>query len=98
MLPVKRLKLQSHSPNKLEANICISCKEPVQSGDDVFECVWCGKMQHGTCHKISSDQCSALCSVSENLLYFVLHACISYLVHYWLMKILMKHVLLWRNQ
>ena len=71
MLAVKRPRSHSQSPNKTDtANVCVTCKEPVHNGDEIFECVWCESMQHRTCLQISAPQFTAMADVSNNILFF----------------------------
>ena len=43
------------SPTKPESNVCTSCEKSV-TDDDSLECVWCERLQHRNCAKISDDQ------------------------------------------
>lgn len=66
----KRARSESPSPKKLRPVNCVACKKTVGSSDDVFECVWCERVQHRTCLQISSEQYSAMSDVSSNILFF----------------------------
>ena len=68
-VPIKRLRGESTSPTKPESNVCTSCKKSV-TDDDSLECVWCERLQHRNCAKISDDQYCMLVNLPTNIVYF----------------------------
>ena len=50
-------------------NVCSSCEKSVTDGDSL-ECVWCGRLQHRSCIKISDDQYCILANFPTNIVYF----------------------------
>jgi len=43
--------------------------------DNVLECVWCEGRIHARCNGMSEDQCCVLDTVTNNIVFFVLHVC-----------------------
>ena len=64
----KWLRGESTSPAKQQTNACISCNE--STTDDSLECVWCERLQHRTCAKISDDQYCVLVNFPSNIVFF----------------------------
>jgi len=50
-------------------DVCLSCEKSVTDGDSL-ECVWCGRLQHRSCIKISDDQYCILANFPTNIVYF----------------------------
>ena len=59
----KRLRGESTTPAKQQTNACILCNE--STTDDSLECVWCERLQHRTCTKISDDQYCVLAPLEQ---------------------------------
>ena len=63
-----RLRGDSTSPNKSDSQTCQTCNEPIC--DDALECMWCERLQHRSCIKISDNHYSALSSFPSNIVFF----------------------------